>query len=292
MRSKTKLRLAFLVLCLTLVSASSAHAQVSRVTDYKGAVRNGITYLDLLRKIFPDVEMDSGEGQDAALAQTSVPLNHLFGDYKNKAYRGKMRITDVFSPGDQSRSRGQLLLLVRAQSDDGELFNWGDMNVLALFQLEPTVRLLDAADTQADRFAGFWEEQPLLSVSPQHKIVVIANQHSNSSQGYLVLTLVSAENNKLRTIFELPTLLNRNECGGRFTQTPIISVMSRGRSARPNLSVEVKLVKEPDDESCEKRTKGYTQYYRALLVWNSAKRMYESRGNALARLARLNERAY
>jgi hypothetical protein len=236
--------------------------------------------------------MDTGGAQDA-MAQTSIPLNHLFGDYRGKVYRGEMRISGVYSPGEQKRNRGQLLLLVQAHSDDGELFNWGDISVLALFQLEPTVKLLDAADTQGDRFTSFWEEQPLLAISPQQDAVIIANSHHNSSQGYLGLTLVSAEDNRLRTIFELPTLLNTNGCGNNFSQTPSITVLKGSKNgARSNLSVQVKLVKERDDEGCEKRTAGYTRYYRALLVWNSSQRMYQATGNALTRLARFNEQNY
>lgn len=288
-------RLALLVwAALAAISPSSAHAQVSSVTDYASPVRQGTktTYADLLRKIFPDVEMGSGEGQEAT-AQTSIPLNHLFGDYRGKVYRGQMRITGVYSPTAQKGIRRQLILLVQANSDDGELFNWGDISILALFQLEPSLKLLDAADTQADRFASFWEEQPLLALGPREDAVIIANSHHNSSQDYLWLTLVSAEDNRLRTIFDLPILLNTNGCGNSFSQTPSIAVLKgSGRGARSNLSVQVKLVKERDDENCEKRTAGYTRYYRSLLVWNSSKRMYEARGNALARLARFNEQKF
>lgn len=284
-----------LLLCaaLALVNGASSSAKVRSVTDYRSPVRDGTktTYLDLLRKIFPDVEMGSGDAQDAT-AHTSIPLNHLSGDYRGKVYRGEMRISGVYSPVDQRRNRGQLLLLVQAHSDDGELFNWGDISVLALFQLEPTVKLLDAADTQGDRFTSFWEEQPILALSPQQDAVIIASSHHNSNQEYLGLTLISAENNRLRTIFELPTLLNTNGCGNNFSQTPSIIVLKGSKGARSNLSVQVKLVKERDDESCEKRIAGYTRYYRALLVWNSSKGMYQATGNALTRLARFNEQNF
>jgi hypothetical protein len=293
-RGIRKTFLLFFGVAVALSNGSVADAQVRSVTDYASPVREGTktTYADLLRKIFPDVEVGSGAGQEAT-AQTSTALNHLSGDYKGKVYRGEMRITGVYSPAERKGNRGQLMLLVQAHSDDGELFNWGDISILALFQLEPTLKLLDAADTQSDQFTSFWEEQPLLALSPLEDAVIIANSHHNSSQGYLWLTLISAEDNKLRTIFDLPILLNTNGCGNNFSQTPSIAVLKGSRKgARPNLSVEVKLVKERDDESCEKRTAGYTRYYRALLVWNPSKRMYEARGNALTRLARFNEQNF
>lgn len=284
-----------LLMCgaFALINAVSSQAQVKRVADYHNPVRAGAktTYLDLLKEIFPDVEMDSAAGHDAT-AHTSIKLNHLLGDYRGQPYRGEMKINSIESPGDHRRHQSRMLLLIHVGSDDGELFNWGEMSVLALFQLEPVVKLLDAADVQADRFTSFWEERPLLTISPQEDAVIIANTHHNSSQGYLRLALVAPENNRLRTIFELPTLLNTNVCGNSFSQSPSISALRSAKGARYNISINIKLVKEADDESCEQRTRGFTKYYKALLVWNSSKRLYESRGAALDRLSRFNEKNY
>ena len=276
-----------------LINASLSQAQVTSVADYRNPVHAGAktTYLDLLKEIFPDVEMDSAAGHEAT-AHTSVKLNHMFGDYRDKVYRGEMKISSIESPGDQSRNKNRILLLVHVESDDGELFNWGGMSVLALFQLTPAVKLLDAADVQADRFTGFWEERPLLPISSMEDASIIANSHHNSSQGYLLLALVAPEENRLRTIFELPTLLNSNVCGNSFSQTPSISTLRGAKVTRYNISIKIKLVKEADDESCEKKTRGFTKYYKTLLVWNPYKRRYESRGNTLEQLSRFNEKNF
>ena len=275
------------------MSASVSHAQVRSVDDYRNPVRDGAgaTYLDLLKEIFPDVLTASAAGHDAT-AQTTIPINHLFGDYRDKLYRGEMKIGSIEIHGDQSKDKSRVLMLVHVSSDDGDLFSWGEMSLLALFQLEPTVKLLDAADVQADRFTSFWEERPLLAISSQKDAAIIANSHHNSNQAYLRLALVAQENNRLRTIFELPTLLNGNGCGNSFSQTPHISASRRVKGVRYNISINIKLRKEADDESCEKRTRGFTKYYKALLVWNSSKRRYESRGTALDQLARFNEKNY
>ena len=276
-----------------LINASLSQAQVASVADYRKAVHAGAktTYLDLLKEIFPDVEMDSAAGHDAT-AHTSIKLNHMFGDYRDKVYRGEMKISSIESPGDQSRNKNRMLLLVHVESDDGEQFNWGGISVLALFQLAPAVKLLDAADVQVDRFTGFWEERPMLPISSLEDTSIIANSHHNSSQGYLRLALVAPEKNRLGTIFELPTLLNTNVCGNSFSQTPSISTLRSTKGARYSISIKIKLVKEADDESCEKRTRGFTKYYKALLIWNPSKRRYESRGTALDQLSRFNEKNY
>ena len=284
-----------LLMCgaFVLLNASFSQAQVTSVDNYRDSVRAGArtTYLDLLKEIFPDVEMAAAAGHDA-IAHTSVKLNHLFGDYRDKVYRGEMKISSIESPGDQSRNKNRRLLLVHVNSDDGELFTWGGISILALFQLEPAVKLLDAADVQADQSASFWEEKSLLPVSSLEDAVIIANTHHNSSQGYLGLALVAPEKDRLRTIFELPVLLNTNVCGKSFSQTPNISSLRSAKGARYNISINIKLVKEPDDESCEKRTRGFTKYYKALLVWNASKRQYESRGIALDQLSKFNEKNF
>lgn len=276
---------------LALIQADISYAQqVVSVDNYENPVIAGTspTYFDLLKKIFPDVRMDTAGGTDA-VANLSIPLKHLHGDYKNRVYRAGMKISGIESLSLQTGGRKRLLLLVHVESDD-EQFTWGGLGVLALFELEPAVKLLDATDIKADRFSGIWEDQPLLRTGPQADAVMVTNNHHNSSQNYLNLTMVGMEDDRLRPIFELPTLLNLNYCGNKSTQTPTIAVL-RGRrgGGHFNISVKIKLVKEADDESCEKITRGFTREFNTTLVWNQAKRKYESTGSALGRLSRLNE---
>jgi hypothetical protein len=271
---------------LALVNASSSQAQVTSVTNYQDSIVAGskTTYLDALRKIFPDVEME-----ETAVAHKTIPLRHLFGDYKGKIYEGEMKIGGVERLQAQGKNSVQLLLVHVSGSDQ---FNWGEISVLALFQLEPTLQLLDAGDVQADRFASFWEEMPHLRISPQGDAVIVASSHHNSSQSYLSLAMIATEGNKLSTVFDFPTLLHGNDCGNTFSQTPNVSVLRAATGAHFNILFQVKMVKEPDDASCEKKTRGYTRYYQGLLVWNSARRRYETRGAGLARLTRFNEKSF
>jgi hypothetical protein len=278
---------------LALTRADISYAQqVAAVDDYRNLVSSGTsaTYFDLLKKIFPDAEMDAAGGSEA-VAHQSIPLNHLHGDYRNRVYRAEMKINGIESLLLQTGGRRRLVLLVHAESAS-EQFTWGELGVLALFELEPAAKLLDATDIKADRFSGIWEDQPVLHVSARSDAVMVTNYHHNSSQGYLNLTLVGTEGNRLSTIFELPTLLNLNYCGNKSTQTPTINVLRASLGGHFNISVRIKLVKEADDETCEKPTRRYTREFNSLLVWNPAKRKYESKGRALGRLARLNESNY
>jgi hypothetical protein len=201
-----------------------------------------------------------------------------------------MKIESIERLQPQGQGQGQLLLLVHVFGPDQ--FNWGKISVLALFQLEPAVKLLDAGDVQADQSTSFWEEKSQLRISSQEEAVIVSSSHHNSSQSYLSLTLIATGGNKLSTIFDLPTLLHSHDCGNNFSQTPSISALREARGAHFNILVKVKMVKEADDESCQKRTRGYTRYYQSLLVWNPVKRQYESRDKGLTPLSRFNEKIY
>lgn len=275
---------------LALIHADISYAQqVVSVDNYGNPViaETSTTYFDLLKKIFPDVRMDTAGGSDA-VANLSIPLKHLHGDYKNRVYRAEMKISGIESLSLQTGGRRRLLLLVHVESE-GEQFTWGGLGVMALFELEPAVKLLDATDIKADRFSGIWEDQPILHTGPRAEALMVTNYHHNSSQNYLSLTMVGTEDDRLRPIFELPTLLNLNYCGNKSTQTPTIAVLRGSRGGHFNISVKIKLVKEADDETCEKPTRGYTRVFNSVLVWNPAKRKYESTGSAIGRLSRLNE---
>jgi hypothetical protein len=278
---------------LVVFFASLCDAQITTITDYRTTVRPGtkITYADLLRRLFPDLSV-SADGQSAT-ARTTIALNQLFGDYRDQTYEGAMRIESIDSPGIQEASSRQVLLLVHVSTDDGDLFTWGGISVMALFQLEPAVKLLDAADVQADRFTSIWSLKPLLLIAPGKHAVIVGSSHFNSNQGYLNLSFVTAEKNRLRTIFELPTMLNLRGCGYRIDEIPYITALKDASGSNFKLSLEVRLIKKATaDEGCEHKTKGYTKYYRSLLSWNASKHRYQSSGRALNQLSKFNEANY
>jgi hypothetical protein len=277
---------------LLLISPADAGAQVLRVEDLQAAVMKdsaATTYLDLIKQVFPDAQMDASAG---AKAHHAVPLDHLFGDYRNKTYEGEIKIGRVDAVWIKNDGQLNLLLLIEAESSESDLFTWGEMNVLALFQLRPNLKLLDARDVQADRETWFWDTQPLVSIHPRKDAVFVANTHHNSSQGYLILTLISVEKGRLNTAFEMPTILNMNGCGQTFDETPSFSLVKGAGNTYHRILAKVELVKEADAAACEKRTRAYKRLYRATLVWNPSKSKFESLGRELEALEKFNERHF
>lgn len=276
---------------LALALCPSSPAQVAQVEDLTERVRPGskTTYLDLLLKVFPGLRAPDGTMPGAG---RSVPLSHLFGDYRGVVFEGLLPVHRVERLWIRSGGRRRLLLLAHVGAPDvGEA---RDLAVLALFALEPDARLLDAKDVQSDRFAGFWDAQPRVRLAPGDEAVVIANSHHNSSQNYLGLTLVAPDRDRLRILYDLPTLLDLNDCDGRLTQTARLTPLRRPARTRPDILVQVRVRKTAPDPACDppRRARPYVRHYRARLVWNDAERKYAARGDALTRLSRFNEQNY
>ena len=292
MRNRTTFLLALApALSLLLSLGVPCFAQVVRVEDYSKQVAPGskATYLDLLNKIFPGVELtDDGR----AAAHSSIPLTHLFGDYERVSFDEKLVVVGVERLRLTNAKQRHLLLLVHAFGDGESESGREGVSVLALFRLAPTLQLLDATDVRADRFTSFWHSQPLLRLGPSSTAVVIANSHHNSSQGYLGLTIVAPVGGRLVTLFDLPTLLDLNACGGTLRQTARLTPLTRPRRTRADILVRVRVAKSRDDGSCGPRTPAFTRHYRARLVWNDAKHTYEPRGQDLERLSKFNEKNY
>jgi hypothetical protein len=161
--------------------------------------------------------------------------------------------------------------------------------VLALFQLSPEPKLIDAVDVQTDRFTSFWESNPVLKIAAGADAVVIDNSHFNSSQGYRILSLIAPVKERLKVIYNMPTLLNMNICGGNFDETPTFSIAGTGRDGYRNINVGVLFEKKRDPDECEKRTKPYRRHYSTTLIWNPRKQQYADVRGGLQRLASFNE---
>jgi hypothetical protein len=256
--------------------------------DAPVATNSRLTYLDLIRKVFPDVQAEGD--QVGAQAGKTIALRHLFGDYRERIFEGEMNINSTSVLRIRNSGEEQLLLLLNVSGADAALFQWGGMSVLALFSIERGVTLLDAVDVQADRFTFFAERQAVLGIHPRHDAVLLVNHHFNSGDSYLAYSLVSVVNNRLKDVFaEMPLLVGDNHCGTNFTETPHFKVLRDSRSGYRRLRLSIKLLKKADDANCERRTKGYTKYFNYTLVWQPSLKRYVAGESATKRLRRADK---
>ncbi|MGB9179794.1 MAG: hypothetical protein WCB68_11165 [Pyrinomonadaceae bacterium] len=285
-------RLLSSTVCLTLifVVAARAQAQVKSVENLREPVVGGraTTYLDLLKKIFPD----AADREESIVAQRSIPMRHLFGKRYHEAeiFEGEMKFSglDALWVSDEGKKR----LLLFLTMDGNEVFDWNESGLLALFAPEQEFKLLDVADVKTDRFSGFWET-PLIPIGPHKDAAMIANYHHNSSQGYMGVSLVSVERDRLKVVFDFPTVLRLNDCATKFDQYASVKPVENSGGARRNIRVDIKVVGERDDkEDCQTKLSGYTRHYRAVLFWDQAKREYRASTKELDILQRFNEKHF
>jgi hypothetical protein len=267
------------LLACVLVMCAPGEANAQKVTSAQdlGARVGGTktTYMDLVRQVFPDAELNAG----GAAARKSVALRHLFGDYPLRTHEGEMSVYSMQSLSVRSTGRGLLVLLigVTGQGESSGMFDWGEMSVLALFDLSRgRARLLDAADVQRDRFATLREERPLVRLSPRQDAFWLVNHHHNSSENFQQLALVSVDGDRLRTFYDLPPLGDSRVCGMARTERLRDTTLpgAGGNFRKILLTIDSRGTVVREDCGDRVRRRGYRRVRRYVLAWDARRRRY------------------
>ena len=257
----------------------------SQSEELSRPVRNGskTTYFNLLRRLFPDLKAD-------ATAHKTVPLRSLSEPGESRAIEGEIEFD--FKPYWIRSVGGRLLLLwvnIRAGgANEGTPYE-GEAAVLAVFRLGPKVEMLDALDIKTDRFTGFWEDRPLFRLDSRNDAFVVYSTHWNSGESYLSLDMLFVDAGRIKTVASR-FIYNTQGCGVGFTETPYFRAAPDPGNKYPRVLVRVRVRKEPDGKECDRRTRGYTRYYRGVYRWNPARGRYESSSRQLDMLDKLDER--
>jgi|GEM_PF-3501429 len=229
------------------------------------------TYLDLLRLIFPDAEPDAATG---VVAKRSIALHHVSGDDEGKVYEGEMTISTAEMAWVKAYGRRRLLMLIDVGTEQG-IFTWGDMHVLAVFELKDKPVLKDAVDVQTDQLVFFDERQPVLAVSTETDAYLIANHHFGGGAGYLNLTLISLVKDKLRVILDkIPTLTNDSQCGNNHEEKASLTLADNPPSGFGNITVNLTRTWRADGAECARKTRAGTKNFVHRFVWNERQQKY------------------
>ncbi|MFL6209293.1 MAG: hypothetical protein ACJ74W_10615 [Pyrinomonadaceae bacterium] len=291
-RSSGRRQRLILPACLLLLccAAPAVRAQAPAQNDVRAPIQPGArtTYMDLIKLVLPDADF---AGTGGITAHKTIEVRDLFANEAPSAYEGQLTLDGFDKLWLRDGPHTRLCLLLRLTSTD-EQFVWGELHIMAVYQIAPQPRLLDAADVQADRFAEFWSAQPTLAIGPHKDAAIIANSHFNSTEGFLELTLVSIEHNRLTAVYDRAALVHTNQCGHSYQTTPTFAARKQPRGDHYSLNLRVKLQLGTDEKDCEhSRLRPATRHYQALLVWQPRQRKYIISGNGLAPLERF-ERNY
>lgn len=282
---KVALLLLLLVLGGSRASGVRPGGGDSQTGELTSPVRVGskTTYFDLLRKLFPDLNADG-------TARGSVPVGSLSEPGERKAITGDIKFD--FKPyWINSEGRRLLLLWVDLTAEGAGVGTpyEGEAVVLAVFRLEPELRLLDALEIKTDRFTGFWQDRPTFRLSSQTDALVVYSTHSNAGESYNSIDMLFVDGGRFKKVASLFTY-NTQGCGAGFNATPYFRAVADPAGKYPRVLLKVRLRREPDGPECGQRAAGYTRFYQGVYRWNPAARRYEGGSRQLDRLDEFNRR--
>lgn len=240
-----------------------------------------VTYFDLLRNLFPDLQADG-------TATKTIPFRSMSNPRKREATEGGIKFD--FKPyWFNSEGRRLLLLWVHLEAEglNAATPYEGEAAVLAVFELEPKIQLLDALDIQTDRFPGFWKDRPVFRLNSRNDAFIVYSSHWNSGESYNSIEMLFVDGGKLKPIASLFTYETQG-CGANFTETPEFRSVSDPGKKYPKVLIKVSLRRKPDDNTCEHPLPGFTRYYQGLFSWNAGKGRYENSSRQLDSLLKFN----
>ena len=286
------LLLLLLLLPLDILAQSGDQGKPLFASDL-GSAASGTktTYLELIKRIIPDLQIDPNN-TDAAIGHKTIPFKHLSeNNAPAAALEGEIKL-DSFQPyWIKSDGRRALLLeldLSSEQANQGTNYE-GEVNVVAAFTMEPSMKLLDVMDMKTDRFTGFWEKPSIFALDSQNDAFLVNSSHSNAGESYNDLTVLFLNHDRFETITNI-FLFDTLGCDATFTETPSFSVQPGRTSRYPNVVVTVKVRKNADGPECDYPKRGYVKVYRAVYQWNAAKHEYRTTSKELAVLDRFNQK--
>lgn len=186
------------------------------------------------------------------------------------------------------KAQGRTLLLVFVAAHGNILDEKGStdkrsFNLLALFQTSPSPQLLDLVDLgYAERFYGFWWEQPLIDLTPTTQACLTYQSHHNSSQGYLTLNLFWVRKQRLERILRVDPFNSQAPCMAYTTKVDFRTQPDKGRQF-PQVVAKLTLKGERNpsgNPECPKPWGNFTRSYRGVWRWNPASQKYgQNSGN-------------
>lgn len=276
-------------MAVCLASVPVARTQGQQSLDPLSSVRAGstITYLELLRRLFPDATYDTAKG--AVRAEESIEIRSVVASDDPTDLDSDITISRISPTWMQSSGRLVLLLTIAVDAEDAHEATpyAGHTTILGAFDISTGPRLIDAIDVQTDRFADTWDKQTLLRLSNGDDAVIIHNTHWNAGESYDKYTLLFVDHGKFSVISDI-TLFSTQGCGVSYAETP--SYAANPHAGRPfsDIKLRVTLKKAADGRECDHRTPGFTHMYTATYTWDVKKHSYIGNLHGLAPLDKFN----
>jgi hypothetical protein len=244
----------------------------------------GITYLDLMKLVVPDLGARSLTGEPTA--HRVVPYRHIEGNRAKTEPRDALAIKFLDALKVPSGGTSRLALLADLGESD---FAVTEFTLLALFDLAAKPKLLDVVEVGTDHITGF-TDQPLMPLGHGADLITVESGHFGGGLGYLNTELVLLRNGRFSLIAAIPTFRSLG-CSYERTQTRHITTRpDPGSPYRRILAVVRETLKLNDDAaSCsgEQAPKPFSRIFRATYRWNARRRVFATSSHDFAKLTRV-----
>lgn len=261
-----------------LIIVCQAQAQ----PDYSKKISKNskITYLDLLRQIFPDLKED-GTAHKAEEIRTSIDSDEV------ETYEQPMQI--FASPNWINTEKGRrLLMTIKVTGEEHNDFMWGELNLIALYDNSPKPRLLDVVDVSADR-ENYYSGEFL--VNPKLNLTMYEFSHLNAGEDFHYYAFFYAKDDKIRqTLQELPFLYTGTTCQARIDETGKISTVPNWKSGYRDIVFKIKATGKRFAEDCETVKSKTVKNFVFRMSWQKGKYRYTDGGAELKKLRREEKR--
>jgi hypothetical protein len=278
---KSVLLSGFLLLLLLCMNAA---AQDSNIQDFKQKISkdSSASYLELLRMIFPDISEDG-------IANKSIEIKTAVDEPDAQTYEGKMNIEYADANWLNTDNGKRLMLVIKVKSDEDVGFAWGELNLIALYEIAKTPRLLDIVDVSGDKETSFWGK---LKLHPKRDAFVFEYRHHNAGENFDGFAFIYVDKDKFKSLFDdFPYLYYGRQCKSEITETgDFRAVNNPRRSAYRDIVFNIKVVGNRYAEDCEKLKSKSVKTFRLRISWQHGAYSFTDGGAELKRLRREEKR--
>jgi hypothetical protein len=245
------------------------------------------TYEDLLRLVFPTMHDD--ETGTTLLGPTAVAIRTIDADSAPAVLVKVSRLESMSAVWLADGAAMRLVLLIEVQAEDANSLTpyGGEADLLAVFDVGPTSRLVDVMDAKTDRFTGFSERQPVVALGPKAYGCVVYSEHYNSSQSYSRGTVLQIHRGEIRVVADI-ALFSWRDGSKEVDETATFRARPRAGSPCADLIVTVVRAIHPLGETGDRLAARSIRRYVGIFRWRRDARGYAAAGGTLDRLDRLN----
>lgn len=265
-----------------------AKAQTMKVPDdlnTKVSGKTSVTYIDLLRKVFPDAQPHkvlSGYWQ----ATVNQKLRNLFDERTTQIFphpilpEVKLIVEQKLETRNQGNKVLWLIITVTGKSVENQEHEYYEYVMAAYHVSEKSADLIDAAYVNTNDHGGFADgghvsPRGKIAVAPGYEAVIVYNW-TQVSLGENAFSLVDLGEHGFRVMLKEFGLVYDTRCGSNFVESARVRTLKTSVGGYRNLEVMVTLERSYENENGDGVVLEWRKYFRYVFAWQPGKQIYKA----------------